>query len=59
MILTIIEVIQKGNKISFVPKEGKKKLFATQVELEGGKWSDRKQMGKNKNGGILSEHRSF
>ena len=59
MILTIIEVIQKENKISFVPKEGKKKLFATQVELEGGKWSDRKQMGKIKNGVILSEHRSF
>ena len=28
-----MEVIQKGNKISFIPKEGKKKLFATQVEL--------------------------
>ena len=29
-----MEVIQKGNKISFIPKEGKKKLFATQVELD-------------------------
>ena len=29
-----IEVIQKGNKISFVPKEGKKKLFATEVKTD-------------------------
>lgn len=29
-----IEVIQKGNKISFVPEEGKKKMFATQVKLD-------------------------
>lgn len=29
-----IEVIQKGNKISFVPEEGQKKLFATQVKLD-------------------------
>lgn len=29
-----IEVIQKGNKISFVTEEGKNKMFATQVELE-------------------------
>lgn len=28
------EVIQKGNKISFVPEEGQKKLFATQVKLD-------------------------
>ncbi|MDE6566809.1 MAG: hypothetical protein K2K70_03625, partial [Lachnospiraceae bacterium] len=28
------EVIQKGNKISFVPKEGKKKPFATDVKVE-------------------------
>lgn len=28
-----IEVIQKGNKISFVPEEGKKKTFATDVKL--------------------------
>ncbi len=27
------EVIQKGNKISFVPMEGKKKILATRVEL--------------------------
>lgn len=29
-----IEVIQKGNKISFVPEEGKKRMFATQVKLD-------------------------
>lgn len=29
-----IEVIQKGNKISFVPEKGKKKMFATQVKLD-------------------------
>ena len=28
------EVIQKGNKISFVPEEGKKKLFATEVKMD-------------------------
>ena len=28
------EVIQKGNKISFVPEEGKKKLFATEVKVD-------------------------
>lgn len=28
------EVLQKGNKISFIPEEGKKKMFATQVELD-------------------------
>lgn len=27
------EVIQKGNKISFVPMEGKKKMLAMKVEL--------------------------
>ena len=29
-----IEVIQKGKKISFVPEEGKKKLFATEVKTD-------------------------
>lgn len=29
-----IEVIQKGNKISFVSEKGKKKMFATQVKLD-------------------------
>ena len=29
-----IEVIQKGNKISFVPEEGKKKMLATQVKSD-------------------------
>lgn len=29
------EVIQNGDKISFVPENGKKKLFATEVKLVG------------------------
>ena len=28
------EVLQKGNKISFVPEEGQKKLFATEVKID-------------------------
>ena len=28
------EVIQKGNKISFVPEEGKRKFFATEVKMD-------------------------
>ena len=29
-----IEVIQKGKKISFIPREGNKKLFATAVKMD-------------------------
>ena len=29
-----IEVIQKGKKISFIPGEGNKKLFATEVKMD-------------------------
>ena len=29
-----IEVIQKGKKISFIPGEGNKKLFATEVKID-------------------------
>lgn len=29
-----IEVIQKGKKISFIPREGNKKLFATEVKID-------------------------
>lgn len=37
-----IEVIQRGKKISFIPKEEKKKLFATEVKIhEDSKGSDR------------------
>lgn len=34
------EVIQKGNKISFVPENGEKKLLATDVKLKGENESD-------------------
>ena len=29
-----IEVLQKGKKISFIPGEGNKKLFATEVKMD-------------------------